>query len=72
MEDKKIAKIEVTLITDDSTGCYIIGDLDFGIGGWVPDWFKRNPEKREQVAKWLEWLAKQCREKEPPFSEFNP
>ena len=71
MQDKMIAKIEVTLVTDDSTVCYRVGELDFGVGGWVSDWFEKNPKERENVAGWLEWLAKQCRAKEAPFGELK-
>jgi len=70
MKDKKIAMIEITMITDDDTGIYKIGELDFGVGGWVSELLKGNPEMREKIAKWLEWLGSQCRKSEPPFNEF--
>ena len=72
MLDEKIASIEVSIVRDDPTGIYQIGELDFGVNGWVRDWLKNNSEDRERLALWLEWMGGQCRKKQPPFEDWPP
>ncbi len=65
MQDRKL--LEVTVITDDSTGCYGVGDMDFGIPYSTTEWLK-NGDNRKKLADWLMWLSEKCRNSEPPFS----
>ena len=61
--------IKITQVTDDSTGYYVVGELDFGIPGTTFDWLK-NPKNRERLAAWMEKLAKDCRQKTGAFHEI--
>ena len=69
MQDKIL--VSATVITDDETGCYDVGSLDFAVPVSTVDWLDRDPERREKLAKHLEWLAAQCRMNNSPFESFN-
>lgn len=65
MQDKVLVK--VTVITDDDTGCYSVGDLDFGVPMTTNDWLQRDPKNRARLVEHLRWLAFACADKRPPF-----
>ena len=58
--------LKVTIITDDDTGMYRIGELDFGILGMCYTYVEK-PENRERLADWLQMLADRCRNNQSPF-----
>lgn len=64
MQDKVLLK--VTVVTDDDTGIYQIGELDFGIPYTTHDYLK-DTKNREKLADWLKWLSEQCRKSKSPF-----
>lgn len=64
MQDKTLLKI--TVITDDSTGMYQIGELDFGKTGYCED-FLRNKNNRKKFVDWLRWLADCAENGKAPF-----
>lgn len=64
MQDQVLLK--VTIVTDDDTGIYNIGELDFGILGPCYQYIE-NPENRERLADWLQMLADRCRNSQTPF-----
>ena len=63
--------LSITRVTDDSTGCYTVGELDFGIHGACMDYIK-DKENRKKLADWLEMLSKRCRNNEIPLGTNNP
>lgn len=65
MRDMKL--VEVSVVTDDSTGNYSVGELDFGIPATTYDWLKAQPDRRQKLADWLRWLADACEKKTRPF-----
>jgi hypothetical protein len=65
MQDQVLLK--VTIVTDDETGVWNIGDLDFGILGTCYQYIEKKPENRERLADWLQMLADRCRNSQPPF-----
>lgn len=69
MRDMKL--VEVTVVTDDSTGNYIVGELDFGVPGTTPDWLDEDASRAKQLADWMRWLADQCEKRERPFESFK-
>ena len=44
---------------------------DFSIPGTFEDWLVKNEDKREKLAKHLEWLAQQLRNNENPFRKSD-
>lgn len=58
--------LTVTVVTDDDTGMYQIGELDFGIRGTCGNYIEK-PENREKLANWLQMLADRCRNSQSPF-----
>jgi len=68
-ERRKLITIEV--ITDDSTGIYQVGELDYGVPILTVDWLEAKPGRRELLAKELRWLADQCVASNPPFQPFD-
>lgn len=60
--------LTVNLITDDDTGIYQIGELDFGITGMCKKYIEK-PKNRTKLADWLQWLANQCRQNKSPFKD---
>jgi hypothetical protein len=68
MQDQVLLKI--TVITDDDTGCYSVGDLDFGVPGTYIDWLEAEPDRRKRMADHLRWLAEKCERNESPFQKL--
>ncbi len=66
MRDREL--IRVTEVTDDSTGTWEVGELEYGVPGTMDEFLKARPENRERLAKFLEGLARSCRAGEPPFA----
>jgi hypothetical protein len=66
MQDRIL--VSATVITDDSTGCYVVGELDFQVPCSTIEWLEKEPERRELLARHLEWLAAKCRSKKSPFN----
>ena len=65
MQDKVLLK--VTIITDDDTGCYDVGELDFRVPLTTNDWLQSDPKNRTRLTEHLRWLAAACEEERPPF-----
>ena len=59
--------LTVSVVTDDSTGIWDIGELEFGVRGTCLEYINRKPENRNELAGWLEMLAQKCREGQAPF-----
>lgn len=70
MRDMKL--VEASVVTDDSTGNYSVGELDFGIPGTTVPWLEAKPERRKKLADWLRWLADACEKGERPFEKYEP
>lgn len=66
MRDMKL--VEASVITDDSTGCYDVGELDFGVPGTTKQWLDGDPARPKKLADWLRWLADKCEKRESPFN----
>jgi len=69
MQDKELLKI--TVVTDDSTGCYTVGELDFGVPGTTDEWLNTAPDRPKRLADWLRFLAERCEKRETPFQRFE-
>jgi hypothetical protein len=69
MQDRDLVK--VTVVTDDDTGMYGVGDLDFGIPMTTIDWLDAKPERAKKLADWMRWLADQCEKRERPFNSLK-
>lgn len=68
MQDEILLKI--TVITDDSTGIYQIGELDFGKTGHCES-FLEKPENREMFVEHLRWLADAAENGTSPFLPYG-
>ena len=66
MQDMRL--VSATVITDDETGCYDEGELDFGIPSTTVPWLEAEPGRRQKLADWLRWLAERCEKSESPFA----
>ena len=64
MQDVTLLKI--TVVTDDDTGMYAIGEMDFGKTGYCENFLKK-PENRKQFVKHLRWLADAAENGTSPF-----
>jgi hypothetical protein len=64
MKDETLLKI--TVVTDDSTGIYNIGDLDYSRPTRCLD-FLDKPGNRKRFADWLRKLADAAEHGKPPF-----
>ena len=69
MQDKEL--LCITVITDDETGIYKIGELDFGKTGYCEDFIKK-PGNRKKFVEWLRWLADAAENGKPPFFPLRP
>jgi hypothetical protein len=67
MQDKIL--LTVSVVTDDDTGVWEVGELEFGILGPCREYLKQEPENRDKLADWLLMLSEKCRSKESPFQE---
>ncbi len=62
MQDEVL--LSVTHITDDSTGNYAVGEVDFGISGALDDYLKNHGEEgKNNIVKTLDYLKGQVEEK---------
>jgi len=59
--------VKLTIVADDSTGMYHVGEIDYGICFGVSQWLKDDARRAEAV-KMLRWLADRLEAKERPFS----
>ena len=66
MRDMKL--VEASVVIDDSTGCYEVGELDFGVPSTTVAWLDAEPGRRKKLADWLRWLAEKCEYGESPFA----
>lgn len=64
MQDQVL--LTITTVTDDDTGMYQIGELDFGIMGHCEPFLKK-PGNRAKFVAWLRWLADAAENGESPF-----
>lgn len=66
MQDMTLLKI--TVVTDDSTGVWASGELEYGaMIGALQEYLRDIPENREKLADWLLVLSEKCRNDEAPF-----
>ena len=66
MRDKVL--LEVTVVTDDSTGMWEIGELEYGAHvGSLREYLRDKPANRVKLADWLQMLANKCRDDKAPF-----
>jgi hypothetical protein len=70
MRDMKL--VEASVVMDDSTGNYSVGELDFGVPGTTVPWLDAKPDRRKALAEWLRWLADQCEKGKRPFEPMLP
>ncbi len=59
--------LTVSVVTDDSTGIWDVGELEFGRTGACLEYLNREPENKNKLADWLEMLAQKCRDGQAPF-----
>lgn len=64
MRDREL--LRVTVVTDDDTGIYRVGELDFGVPFSTGEWLESG-DNRQALAKYLRWLGDQCEKSEAPF-----
>ena len=67
MQDEVL--LTVSVVTDDSTGIWQVGELEFGVVGTCREYINREPENRNKLADWLQMLADKCRLSQAPFEE---
>ena len=65
MRDKTL--LTVSVVADDSTGLYEIGELDYGVPVETSDWLDADPGRRKLLADWLRMLATKVEAKKSPF-----
>lgn len=65
MKDQKL--ICVTVVTDDDTGMYDVGEMDFSVPWSTQAWLDREGN-RAKLADWLAELSRLCRDSAPPFT----
>jgi len=59
--------LELTVVTDDDTGCYRVGEIDFSLHTAACDeWLSRDGARAEAV-RTLRWLADQVEGGAPPI-----
>ena len=58
--------LEITVVTDDETGLYHVGDLDYGIPVACYRYLEIQGN-RKRLADWLYKLAERCRSGDSPF-----
>jgi len=63
--------LTVTVVTDDDTGIWKVGELEFGVRGTCQEYLKREPENRDKLADWLQMLADKCRSDQAPFQIYK-
>ena len=61
MQDRML--LQVTQITDDSTGCYSVGELNFGISGTLDTYLEKHGIKgRDELTSMLGFLIHRVHE----------
>ncbi len=65
MRDRQL--FYVSVVTDDETGIYNIGEFDYGVPATTQNWLAANPEKRKPLAEWTRMLADRIESGEAPF-----
>ncbi len=63
---RDVTLLEITTVTDDNTGIWQIGELDFGKTGYCED-FLEKPGNREKFVAWLRMLADAAENGKSPF-----
>jgi len=59
--------MNISQVIDDSTGCYEVGELDFGILHTCYEYLEAKPGNRKKLAEWLKFLGYKCERSESPF-----
>ncbi len=62
--------LKVTVVMDDDTGMYQIGELDFGKTCHCES-FLEKPDNRKKLVEWLRWLADTAEGGTEPFLPFR-
>lgn len=62
--------LKIIVITDDDTGLYQIGELDFGKSGHCEKYLE-NAKSRQVLVDWLRWLADAAENGTPPFFPYE-
>lgn len=62
-----VTLLEITVITDDDTGIYEIGELDFRRTSYCNDFLEKDGN-RKKFADWLRWLADAAENHTSPFA----
>lgn len=65
MQDRIL--LTVSVVIDDDTGIWEIGELEFGIKPACLSYLNDEPENSDKLADWLEMLAQKCRARQTPF-----
>jgi hypothetical protein len=58
--------LTITTVTDDDTGIYKIGELDFGKTGYCEKFLEKG-DNRKRFVEWLRWLADAAENGTSPF-----
>jgi hypothetical protein len=70
MQDKLL--LSITVVTDDSTGIYTVGELDFGIHGRLDEYLDTDTRnRRDEILKMLGFLAYKVCEKSEKILQAN-
>lgn len=67
---QSVTLLKITIITDDDTGLYQIGELDFGKSGHCEKYLE-NSKSRQVFVDWLRWLADTAQNGAPPFFPYE-
>lgn len=69
MQDRILMTINE--VTDDSTGIWSVGELEFGIKHTCIEYLESKPENRKLLSDWLKMLSERCASGEHPFTTTN-
>lgn len=69
MRDMKL--VEASVVTDDDTGIWSIGEMEYGVPGTTVPWLESDPGNRKKLAEWLRMLADNCEAKKAPFEHHD-
>jgi len=67
MQSRKLFVVDQ--VTDDSTGCHVVGELDYGIFGDAYDYLANEPDGRAKLSAFLKGLADAALNGTAPFSK---
>jgi hypothetical protein len=59
---------EVSVVVDDDTGIWDIGELDYGVPVETSDWLDAVPGRRARLAAYVRNLANSIESGRPPFA----